>query len=173
MRHGVVLCALLLAMPVQAQSMRECRNPDGSSYLTQHQCATPQPYAGVVRKCVGPGTAVSFQQSPCPAGSRQALVRDATPEAPLTAAQRQQRAEKAERERQESAYLSRLADTDWIDRPVPVVRRSHTPDARDRQRAACEAARANRATVLANTRDQGIELLDALNSRVYAACQGL
>jgi hypothetical protein len=165
--------ALVLAMPATAQSMRECHRSDGSVYLTHQQCTTPQPYVGIVRKCIAPGGAVSFQQEPCAPGAKQAALRDATPEPPLSTQQRQAQAAKVERDRRESAYLSRLAGTDWIGKPQPRVYTSNAPDQRDRQRANCNNARQNRDGILARNTHPSAAYLIQLNDMVNRACKGL
>jgi hypothetical protein len=173
MRWIIVVIALALPMPAAAQSMRECHADDGSVYLTHQQCSTPQPYVGIVRKCVGPGNEVSFQQDPCPAGARQVTARDATPEPPLSYEQRQARAARADRDRRESAYLSRLAGTDWIGKPQPQIHMSRVPDQRDQQRANCRSARQSREDVLKNNPNQSVEALIQLNDMVTNTCRGL
>lgn len=54
----------------------------------------------------------SYQQSPCPPGSRMVSAFPASPEPPPTDAERRLRVERAEQDRAESAFLSHQAGTD-------------------------------------------------------------
>ncbi len=56
----------------------------------------------------------TYQQIPCPRSARLVRTMETVPEPPPTAAQLAEQALKAQRDREESAFLSRLAGTDQL-----------------------------------------------------------
>lgn len=154
------------AGPVAAQSQYKCLNADGTVWWSSKACPMPHPRGNALRKCIGKGGAVSFQQEPCGAGARQVSIREVHPEPPPTPEQVRARELQAQRDRAESAYLSRAAGTDG--------RRSSGGRMRTIASAPseCEVARKHRDDVLAAVgMKRTYDLLRQLNDKVHAACR--
>ncbi|WP_147653920.1 DUF4124 domain-containing protein [Vulcaniibacterium gelatinicum] len=123
--------------------------------------------AQVLYKCMGGDGVPSYQSQPCAQGRRIEKIYDATPDTPerIEASRRAQRhaAEQAER-------LSRMAGTD---RQPRIVYRGTRVSQAERDRAACEDAKAHReATLRAVGLARTYELLQKLDEHVRAVCKG-
>lgn len=120
-----------------------------------------------VYKCVG-GKNVSYQSTPC--GATQIVARqwDATPEPEPSTEELHQRQLKRERERAESAWLSRAAGTDQ----VRSVRRSRGSVHGQSRMSRCDAAKERRETRLKSVGlKRTFDLLRKLDDAVYEACK--
>lgn len=127
--------------------------------------------AGELRKCVSAGGAVSFQQQPCPAGSRQASSRSYVAEPAPTAAQIRARAAREQAARAESAELSRRAGTPGPYRAQHGAAMLHRV-AIAKDDAACQRARRQRDETLERVGlKRTYDLLRALNDEVARACR--
>ncbi|HEY0502703.1 MAG TPA: DUF4124 domain-containing protein [Lysobacter sp.] len=119
-----------------------------------------------VFKCVDGDGAVSYQDAPCAAGSRQARAWQAAPEPPASAERQRELAEKQRRDREESAFLSHRAGTDGA--ASGHVARSPA----GASPSACEQAKAQRQRKLD---DVGLrrtfDLLSRLDEQVRKACR--
>ncbi len=173
-----VLSVVLTVAPAtaHAQSPHKC-SAQGRTWYQDDACITPQPHDRTLRKCVSPKGAVSIQNAPCPAGSRTAWVRPTAPEQ-LSEARRHSLQQQARKRDADSRYLSRLAGTDGLDRQY--IYRTHSyprpsyprPSRTSAKHAACDAARRHRETTLERVGlARTVDLLRALNDRVYEACQ--
>lgn len=127
--------------------------------------------AGELRKCVGRDGAVSFQQTPCPAGSRQVSSRPYVAERAPTHEEVRARAAREQDARRESAELSRRAGTDGGYTRAPSAGSLHrVPIARDDE--ACQRARRHREqTLQAVGMQRTYDLLRSLNDQVARACR--
>ena len=120
-----------------------------------------------VYKCVG-GKNVSYQSIPC--GATQIVARqwDAIPEPEPSTEELHQRQLKRERERAESAWLSRAAGTDQ----VRSVRRSRGSVHGQSRMSRCDAAKERRETRLKSVGlKRTFDLLRKLDDAVYEACK--
>lgn len=128
-------------------------------------------HAGELRKCVSPGGAVSFQQHPCDAGSRQASSRSYIAESAPTAEQIRARAMREQAARAESAELSRRAGTSVQHRAATGTGTLHrVAIAKDDN--ACQRARRHRDETLERVGlKRTYDLLRALNDEVARACR--
>lgn len=126
---------------------------------------------GELRKCVSPGGAVSFQQQPCAAGSRQASSRSYAAEPAPTAEQIRARAMREQAARAESAELSRRAGTAGHHGVATAAGTLHRVTiAKDD--AACQRARRDRDKTLERVGlKRTYDLLRALNDEVVRACR--
>ena len=123
------------------------------------------PSAETLYKCIS-RTGTSYQQAPCPAGATTSRTIETTPEPPLNSEELSERTRKAQRDRSESEFLSRMAGTDRI---VASTRRSGSRrDARDDR---CNSARAHRQRALDKAGlSRTYDLLSRLDADVAAAC---
>ncbi|KGM56224.1 hypothetical protein N800_08395 [Lysobacter daejeonensis GH1-9] len=127
--------------------------------------------AGELRKCVSPGGAVSFQQQPCAAGSRQTSSRSYVAEPAPTAEQIRARATREQVARAESAELSRRAGTSGH-LSAPPGRGTLHRVAIAKDDAACQRARRHRDETLERVGlKRTYDLLRALNDEVARACR--
>jgi len=143
MRRIAIIAALLLADSVSAQTLYKCVSRTGTSY----------------------------QQAPCPAGARTSRTIDATPEPPLSAEELSQRARKAQQDRRESEYLSRMAGTDRMIATArrPGSRHAATPQGTRDNR--CVSAKTHRQRALDKAGlGRTFDLLSRLDADVAAAC---
>lgn len=189
---AVLPVVLSLASPMaHAQSPHKC-STQGRTWYQDGACTTPQPHDRTLRKCVSHEGAISIQNDPCPADSRTAWSRATAPEQ-LSEARRRSLLKQARQRDADSRYLSRLAGTDRLDRQTidskrSDARRSHAghiaarhldrrpldarPSRTSTKHAACDAAKQDRETVLKRVGlARTVDLLRALNDRVYEACQ--
>lgn len=143
MRRTAFLALLLLANSVSAQTLYKCISRAGTSY----------------------------QQVPCPAGARIGRTIETTPEPPLSSGEVSERARKAQEDRIESEYLSRMAGTDKV---VATTRRSgsrHEVAQRNANEDRCASARTRRQRALAKAGlSRTFDLLSRLDADVAAAC---
>ena len=128
--------------------------------------------AQTLYECAGQGTH-TYQQTPCPATTHQVRTLETIPEPAPTPAQRAERSRQLAQDRDESAFLSHLAGTDWT--PVRsssrYARSSSRPTGVTGNQAECSMAKANRTRVLrAVGLDRTMELLSRLDAEVAAAC---
>lgn len=174
--HRFARLCLLAVLPVvssmapptvHAQSPHKC-SAQGRTWYQDGACSTTQPHDRTLRKCVSPKGATSIQNDPCPAGSRTAWVRPTAPEQ-LSDARRRSLQQQARKRDADSRYLSRLAGTDGLDRRQTIYR---GPSRTSTRHAACDAAKRHRDIVLKRVGlARTVDLLRALNDRVYEACQ--
>lgn len=126
---------------------------------------------GELRKCISPGGAVSFQQQPCAAGSRQASSRPYVSEPAPTAEQSRARTAREQAARAESAELSRRAGTSGQYRALAGSGTLHRV-AIAKDDAACQRARRHRDETLERVGlKRTYDLLRALNDEVARACR--
>ena len=142
--------------------------------------------AQTLYKCVS-ADGTSYQQTPCPRSARLVRTMETVPEPPPTATQLAEQALKAQRDREESAFLSHLAGTDQVRSGYPSGYRSgntHSsrnrfsgkryfsrarvqPDAQD----ACAAAKSRRDSTIRNAGlNRTFDLLRQLDADVSDAC---
>jgi hypothetical protein len=126
--------------------------------------------AQVLYKCVS-RTGTSYQQVPCPAGTKTSRTIETTPEPPLSSEELSERARKAEQDRSESEHLSRMAGTDRL---FATSRRSGSRRAvarRDTNEDRCATARTRRQRTLDKAGfSRTFDLLSTLDADVAAAC---
>lgn len=127
--------------------------------------------AGELRKCVSPGGAETFQQQPCPTGSRQVASRHYVSEPAPTAEQERARAARDRAARAESAELSRRAGTAGRYRASGGAGALHRVTiAKDDK--ACQRARRHRDETLERVGlKRTYDLLRTLNDEVARACR--
>ena len=130
-------------------------------------CGTAR--AETLYKCVGKGGAVSFQSDPCEPGQRVAQARSYVPERPPTNEELWAKHRKAQRDRAESAYLSRLAGTSRVGGPSRSTGASIPSQPPN---AACEVAKAQREVQLkAAGLSRTYDFLSQLDAMVREACR--
>lgn len=129
--------------------------------------------AQTLYKCAS-RTGNSYQQSPCAAASRTVETMVTVPEPRPSAAQLAERSRKAEQDRAESAFLSRLAGTDQATmsyRAPRYARASTRVSLRTSRNDDCKVAKAMRkATLKAVGLDRNFDLLRRLDDAVSDAC---
>ncbi len=143
MRRIAFLAVLLLADSASAQTLFMCISRTGTSY----------------------------QQAPCPAGARIGRTIETTPEPPLSPEQLSERGRRAQQDRLESEYLSRMAGTNRI---VATTRHSgsrHTVARPNTNEDRCASARTRRQRALDKAGlSRTYELLSRLDADVAGAC---
>jgi hypothetical protein len=115
----------------------------------------------------------SFQQSPCPASAKTISAIEVSPEPVPTDAQRRERARKAEQDRSESEFLSRMAGTDRLGLASrsPGGRRTAHVSGITARSDACQTARAARDMARrALGLNRTIDSLRQLDQGVAVAC---
>lgn len=160
MRRITIAAALLLAGAADAQTLYTCVSSNGTSY----------------------------QQQPCPRTARLIRSIETVPEPPPTAVQLAERAQKAQRDREESAFLSHLAGTEQLRSYRSSGYRSsgyrssgyrssgyrssgRALARRDSPSDDCRAAKANRqSTLRATGLARNFDLLRKLDDDVSEAC---
>lgn len=115
LRAALALGLLGLAMPVAAESLYKCTDPQG---------------------------AVTIQSAPCPAGSTQVWRRDATPEPPPSAEELAARAALAEAQAREAAEAARAAELQARAEEARLAREAQAAQA-EPQRIKSECTRAH------------------------------
>lgn len=150
--------------PIPAEQVRINALPtdDDAAIETTWQA---DPYR--VHKCIGADGVPSYQSAPC-AGQSASAIYEATPDSAADVA----RARGLEQKRvRQGLVLARIAGTDGRGNAYAGSRGS---DARDRQRANCEAAKARRKRTLEMVGlSRTYDLLHQLDRQVYEACKGL
>lgn len=161
MRRIAIVAALLLASAANAQTLY---------------------------KCVSSNNSTSYQQARCPRTARLVRTMETTPEPPLTPDQIAEQTRKAQRDREESAFLSHLAGTDQMRSAYRTSRNrssgygaaahrsaggsmSRISSRLDPQADGCKAATATRVNVLrAAGLHRTFDLLRQLDADVEESC---
>ena len=143
--------------------------------------------AQTLYKCVSTN-GTSYQQIPCPRSARLVRTMETVPDAPPTVAQLAEQAMKAQRDREESAFLSRLAGTDQVQSGYRSGYRSanarssghrfageryssNTRPQRDAQDACAEAKRSRDNAIRSAGLNRTFDLLRQLDVSVSDACK--